>query len=346
MTNIASMKAVALKEYLPIDREDSLIDVELDRPSPQGRDILIRVQAVSINPVDVKVRSPKDRKEEQYRVIGWDASGIVEAVGEGVTLFQPGDEVYYAGSITRPGSNVQFQLVDERIVGHKPKNLDWAEAAALPLTTITAWEAIYDRLGVSKNPEDNAGKSILIIGAAGGVGSIATQLANLAGLTVIGTASRKDSADWALKHGAHHIITHYDDFASQIEKLGLEAPEYIFCLNSTDKHWDNIVKALAPQGNVCSIVETKGPVDLTKLQDKSGTFAWEFMFTRPMFETKDMAAQHELLNTVAKLVEDGKVVTTLTERLSPFNAANMREAHRRVESGSMIGKLVVEGFDN
>ncbi|GGN94199.1 zinc-binding alcohol dehydrogenase family protein [Saccharibacillus kuerlensis] len=345
MTNTVSMKAVALKEYLPIEHQDSLIDVELDRPSPQGRDLLVRIKAVSLNPVDVKIRAPKARKEEQPRVIGWDAAGIVEAVGEDVTLFRPGDEVYYAGSIKRSGSNAQFQLVDERIVGRKPKNLDWAEAAALPLTTITAWEAIYDRLGVSKNPDHNAGKSILIIGAAGGVGSMATQLANLAGLTVVGTASRKESADWALKHGAHHVITHYEDFVPQIKKLGLNAPEYILCLNSTDKHWDNMVEALAPQGIICSIVETEHPIELTMLKDKSGTFVWEFMFTRSMFETKDMIAQHELLDNIAELVEKGQVYTTLTDRLSPFNAANMREAHRRIESGSMIGKLVVEGFD-
>lgn len=344
MTYAAKMKAVALKEYLPIDREDSLFDTELDTPSPQGRDLLVRVKAVSINPVDTKVRAPKAGQEEQPRVLGWDAAGIVEAVGEGVTLFQPGDEVYYAGSITRSGSNAEFQLVDERIVGRKPNTLDWAEAAALPLTTLTAWEALYDRLRVSKNQEDNAGKNLLVIGAAGGVGSIATQLANLAGLTVIGTASRQESADWAREHGAHHVITHYEDFADQIQQLGLDAPEYILCLNSTDKHWDNMAKALAPQGTICSIVETNEAFDLNKLKNKSGTFVWELMFTRAMFETKDMIAQHESLNAAAKLVEEGKIVTTLTERLAPFHAANMREAHRRLESGSMIGKLVVEGF--
>lgn len=344
MTDAIKIKAVALKEYLPIDRENSLFDTELDMPSPKGRDLLIRIKAVSVNPVDVKVRAPKARIEEQPRVLGWDAAGIVEAVGEDVTLFQPGDEVYYAGSIVRSGSNAEFQLVDERIVGRKPSTLDWAEAAALPLTTLTAWEALHDRLRVSKNPTDNEGKSILIIGAAGGVGSIATQLASLAGLTVIGTASRQESADWAKEHGAHHIITHYEDFAEQIQQLGLDAPEYILCLNSTDKHWEGMAKALAPQGIICSIVETKEAFDLNKLKDKSGTFVWELMFTRAMFETKDMIAQHELLNDAAKLVDEGKLVTTLTERLSPFNAANMREAHRRLESGSMIGKLVVEGF--
>ncbi|WP_246281135.1 zinc-binding alcohol dehydrogenase family protein [Saccharibacillus qingshengii] len=344
MNPAVPMKAVALNEYLPIEREDSLIDVELDRPTPRGHDLLVRVKAVSVNPVDTKVRSPKARREEQPRVLGWDAAGIVEAVGEDVTLFQPGDDVYYAGSITRSGSNAEFQLVDERIVGRKPKTLDWAEAAALPLTTITAWEALHDRLRLSKNPEDNAGKSILVIGAAGGVGSIATQLANLAGLTVIGTASREESAAWARQHGAHHIITHHEDFADQIQRLGLEAPAYILCLNSTDKHWDNMAKALAPQGAICSIVETQEAFDLNKLKDKSGTFVWELMFTRAMFETPDMIAQHELLNEAAKLVEEGTLVTTLTERLAPFHAANMREAHRRLESGSMIGKLVVEGF--
>ncbi|OWA35954.1 NADPH:quinone reductase [Saccharibacillus sp. O16] len=344
MTQHHTMKAVALKEYLPIDHANSLLDVELPKPSPQGRDLLVRVKAVSVNPVDVKIRAPKERREEQPRVLGWDAAGIVEAVGEDVTLFQPGDEVYYAGSIKRPGSNSEFQLVDERIVGRKPHNLDWAEAAALPLTAITAWEALHDRLRIPQDPALNTGRTILIIGAAGGVGSIATQLANLAGLTVIGTASRQESADWARAHGAHEIISHYEDFAAQIAALGMEAPAYILCLNSTDKHWDNMANALAPQGAICSIVETEAPVELTRLKDKSGTFVWEFMFTRAMFETPDMIAQHELLNTIADRIEEGRITTTLTERLAPFEAATLREAHRKLESGSMIGKLVVEGF--
>lgn len=338
------MKAIGLYRYLPIEDEQSLLDIEVDQSAPEGHDLLVRVKAISVNPVDVKVRSPKKQEEKTPRILGWDAAGIVEQVGADCTLFKPGDKVYYAGSIARPGSNSEFQLVDERIVGHKPHSLDFGEAAALPLTTITAWEALFDRLEIAQTASKNRGKSILIIGAAGGVGSIATQLAKLAGLTVIGTASRPESTQWTREHGAEHTINHHQPFAPQLKELGFAAVDYIFCLNSTDRHWQNMVETIVPQGKICSIVETHGPIDLTALQSKSATFVWEFMFTRPVYQTPDMIEQHNLLDRVAKLVDEGVLKTTLTKRLSPINAANLRQAHAIVEKGSTIGKIVLENF--
>lgn len=247
-----TMKAVGLYKYLPVDHPESLIDVELEKPAPAGRDLLVRVKAISVNPVDVKVRAPKDRTETEPRVIGWDVAGVVEQTGPDCTLFQPGDEVYYAGSIVRAGGNSEFHLVDERIVGFKPATLDFAQAAALPLTSITAWEALFDRLGISSEQGGNPGRTLLIIGAAGGVGSIATQLAKYAGLMVIGTASRPESAKWVKELGADHVINHFEDFIPQLKAIGLESVDYIFCLNSTEKHWRNMAEAIAPQGKICS----------------------------------------------------------------------------------------------
>ncbi|AWB43303.1 zinc-binding alcohol dehydrogenase family protein [Paenibacillus sp. CAA11] len=339
------MKAVGLQKYLPIQEKDSLLDLTLEKPVPQGRDLLVRVKAVSVNPVDVKVRSPKDRVESAPKVLGWDVAGVVEEVGESVTLFRPGDEVYYAGSITRPGGNSEFHLVDERIVGYKPKSLDFAEAAALPLTAITAWESLFDRLGVSHDPAENAGKTVLIIGAAGGVGSIAVQIARRAGLTVIGTASRQESAEWAKSYGAQHIISHYKPFVPQLQEQGFSSVDYILCLNETDQHWEQMMEAIAPQGKICSIVETDTPLNLLPLKMKSAAFVWETMFTRAKYETADMIEQHHLLNKVAEWVDAGKLRTTLTKRLAPIHAETLRKAHELVETGAMIGKVVVERFE-
>jgi zinc-binding alcohol dehydrogenase family protein len=338
------MKAVGLYRYLPIDHPESLIDLELEKPTPTGRDLLVTVKAVSVNPVDTKVRSPGEQREHSLRILGWDASGIVEAVGSECTLFQPGDPVYYAGDITRRGSNSEYHLVDERIVGHKPASLDFAEAAALPLTSITAWEGLFDRLGFSKSPERNQGKHVLIIGAAGGVGSIATQLARWAGLTVIGSASRPESIQWAKGHGSDLVINHRQAFAPQLKQLGFETVETIFCLNTTEAHWGSMAEVIAPQGKICAIVPTSAPVDLNALQSKSITFVWELMYTRPIYQTTDLIEQHRLLNTVADLVDEGKLQTTLTQRLSPINAANLQKAHALLEEGSMIGKVVLEHF--
>ncbi|WP_425590550.1 zinc-binding alcohol dehydrogenase family protein [Fictibacillus enclensis] len=335
------MKAVGLYKYLPIDHPESLVDVEIDKPVPGKKDLLIKVKAVSVNPVDTKVRGPKDRVEQEPKILGWDVSGVVAETGSDVTMFKEGDEVYYAGSINRPGGNSEFHLVDERIAAHKPKTLSYEEAAAMPLTSLTAWEGLFDRLGISLQPEVNEGKSILIIGAAGGVGSIALQLAKWSGLTVIGTASRPETKGWAKKHGADYAISHYEDFLPQLKQLGLYEADYIFCLNSTDQHWERMMEAISPQGKVCSIVETSTPLNISLLQQKSVTFIMEFMFTRSLFETEDMIKQHEILSKMSKMFDDGKIIATLTETLRPFNAETMREAHSKLESGKTIGKVVV-----
>ena len=338
------MKAIGLYRYLPIENPESLVDITLAKPVPSEHDLLVHVKAISVNPVDVKVRAPKNQTETEPRIIGWDVAGVVEQIGPDCTLFNVGDEVYYAGSITRPGGNSEFHLVDERIVGHKPKTLDFAQAAALLLTSITAWEALFERLGVSHSANDNQRKRILIIGAAGGVGSIATQFAHLAGLTVIGTASRRESVQWAKAHGADYTIDHHKAFAPQLQQLGFAAVDYIFCLNSTAKHWSDMVEVSAPQGKICSIVEIREAVDLSALQGKSVTFAWESMFTRSSYQTADMIEQHNLLNQLALLIDAGKIQTTLTERLEPITAANLRAAHRKIESGQTIGKIVLANF--
>jgi zinc-binding alcohol dehydrogenase family protein len=341
---MATMKAVGLHRYLPIDNPESLLDLQIEKPSASGRDLLVRVKAVAVNPVDYKVRSPKEKVEENPKILGWDVAGIVEEVGPDCKLFKPGDEVYYAGDITRQGGNSEFHLVDERIVGEKPKSLSFAQAAALPLTTITAYEALFDRMNIRRKQSENQNKTLLIIGAAGGVGSIAIQLAKWAGLTVIGTASRPESIDWSKKQGADHTINHFKEFVPQLKQLGFETVHYILCLNTTDKHWINMTNAIAPQGKICSIVETKGPLDLTLLKNKSATFVWELMFTRSMFQTEDMIEQHKLLNEVADLVDSKIIKTTLTEHLSPINAENLRKAHTILETGKSIGKTVVENF--
>ena len=338
------MKAIGLTRYLPISDPQSLVDVELPQPVATGHDLLVRIEAIAVNPVDTKVRAPKDKVEDAPRVLGWDAAGTVAAVGPDVTLFRVGDPVYYAGSITRPGTNSEFHLVDERISGHKPATLDFAHAAALPLTAITAWEALFDRLGVSASGQD-AGRSVLIIGGAGGVGSIGIQLAKvLAGLTVIATASRPESEAWCRRLGADHTIDHRGDMPAQLRKLGFEHVDYILCFNDTDRHFAAMAEAIAPQGKICSIVENAGPLAVGALKSKSATFVWEFMFTRAMFGTPDMIEQHRLLNEVARLIDAGRLQTTLGENLGPINAANLRRAHALLEGGQTIGKLVMAGF--
>ena len=338
------MKAIALTRYLPIDDPESLQDVELPKPVASGFDLLVRIEAVSVNPVDTKVRSPKPQVEAQPKVLGYDAAGVVEAVGEHVTLFQPGDEVYYAGDITRPGSNAQFQLVDERLAGRKPTTLDFAEAAALPLTAITAWELLFDRMPFSIDAEGNQ-RSLLIIGGAGGVGSIATQLARHAGFTVIATASRAETIAWCKSMGAHHVIDHRQPLAPQLQALGFKQVDAVLNLADTDRYWEAIGEIIAPLGHVGLVVEPSG---LLKIGDpykaKSVGIHWEMMFARARFRTPDMIEQHRLLNRVSSLVDAGELRTTHGETLGPINAANLREAYRRLESGSSIGKLVLAGW--
>ncbi|EKS67658.1 MULTISPECIES: zinc-binding alcohol dehydrogenase family protein [Caballeronia] len=338
------MKAIGLTRYLPISNPESLIDIELDKPTPTGRDLLVKIEAIAVNPVDTKVRAPKDKVEETPRVLGWDAAGVVEAVGPDVTLFKAGDPVYYAGDITRQGANSEFHLIDERIVGAKPKSLDFTHAAALPLTTITAWEALFERLGVSAEGKD-AGKSVLIIGGAGGVGSIGIQLAKrVAKLQVIATASRPESAKWAEDLGADHIVNHFDDIPKQMKAIGFPEVDYVLIFNDTDKHFPAAADVIKPQGGIASIVENAQPVPVELLKAKSAAFHWEFMFTRAMFKTPDMIEQHKLLSEVARLIDAGTIRTTLGKNLGAINAANLREAHRLLEEGRTVGKLVLTGF--
>ena len=357
------MRGVGLHKYLPIDNPESLIDIEIPKPEPRPRDLVVQVKAVSVNPVDTKVRSPKDKIESAPRVLGWDAAGIVDGVGSAVTLFKPGDEVYYAGVITRPGCNSEYHAVDERSVGRKPRNLSFEEAAALPLTTITAWEALFDRMaiplavlepdstgevnvGVSPTVASafrrTSGHSILIVGGAGGVGSIAIQLAKqLAGMRVVATAARPESADWCRTLGADDVIDHRRPFAGEFKRVGLDEVDYIFCLNSTEQHMQNMADVIKPQGKLCLIVETKGPVNINLFQRKSAAICWEMMFTRPMFETGDMQAQHDLLNEVAGFIESGTLRTTKRKSFGKLNAENLRNAHRAIEKGDTIGKITL-----
>ena len=338
------MKAVALTRYLPIDDPHALLDVELDLPEPGSHDLRVRVEAVSVNPVDTKVRAPKAQVESTPRVLGYDAAGIVDAVGDAVTDFTVGDAVYYAGDITRSGSNAQFQLVDARIVARKPASLDFPGAAALPLTALTAWELLFERMPYAIDG-GGAGKTLLVIGGAGGVGSIAIQLARLAGFAVIATASRDETAAWCRTLGADHVIDHRQALAPQLQALGLDAVDAALNLADTDRYWDALGELLAPQGHVGLIVEPAGALKIgDPYKAKCIGIHWEFMFARARFKTADMGEQGRILARVAELVDAGKLRGTLTETLSPISAETMREAHRRLESGRTIGKLAVSGW--
>jgi len=310
----------------------ALTDIELPRPSPAGHDLLVKVEAVSVNPVDTKQRKAGSAAP---RVLGWDAAGTVEAAGPDVTLFKRGDAVYYAGDVTRPGCDSEFHLVDERIVGRKPKTLDFAQAAAIPLTAITAWESFFDRMKVQK------GRSILIIGGAGGVGSIAIQIAKVAGLSVIATASRPETVAWCKALGADEVVNHRQNLVGQVKN----PVDYIANFSGElDSHWPAMAELVAPQGAVLAIVGNTKPIAMDVVRSKSATVCWELMFTRPRFKTPDMIEQHKLLNQVADWLDAGKLRGTLKETLSPINAANLRKAHQRLESGTMIGKLVLQGW--
>ncbi|MEH6437045.1 zinc-binding alcohol dehydrogenase family protein [Massilia sp. DD77] len=332
------MKAIVYTQHgLPITDPNALQDIDLPMPLAGPNDLLVEVRAVAVNPVDTKLR--RGVAVTEPRVLGWDASGIVRAVGSEVTLFAPGDDVFYAGSLTRPGSYSQFQVVDERIVGRKPANLDFAQAAALPLTSITAWELLFDRLKVAEGGGE--GKSLLIIGAGGGVGSILTQLARrLTRLTVIGSASRDVTRQWVRELGAHHTIDHTRPMGPQLAALGLEAVDIVISLTHTDQHYPDIVEMLAPQGQF-ALIDDPATLDAMPLKRKSISLHWELMFTRSMFQTPDMIRQHELLERVARMVEQGELKTTLSEHFGAVDAANMRRAHALVESGKAHGKIVL-----
>jgi len=316
--------------------DHTFADVELPKPAPSGRDLLVKVEAVSVNPVDTKQRKTKTSGSH---VLGWDVAGTVESIGKDVTLFKPGDAVYYAGDVTRPGANSEFHLVDERIVGRKPKKLDFAQAAAMPLTSITAWEAFHDRMKVQP------GKSILIIGGAGGVGSIGIQLAKISNLTVIATASRPQSIAWVKELGADHVIDHRKPLPPQIAALGLKHVDYIANFSGElDAYWEAMAELVAPQGALVAIVGNTKPLPMDVVRSKSATVCWELMFTRLRFQTPDMIEQHRLLNKVGEWLDAGKLRGTLKETLSPINGANLKKAHEKLESGTMIGKLVLKGW--
>jgi len=336
------MRAVGYKRSLPIDQIEALIDLEIDKPAPQKRDLLVQVKAVSVNPVDTKVRKRAEPPGGEAKILGFDATGVVAAVGPDVTLFKAGDEVWYAGSIIRPGTNSEFHLVDERIVGHKPKSLDFAAAAALPLTSITAWEMLFDRFAIAQGGGE--GKSLLIVGGAGGVGSIAIQLARmLTRLSVIATASRPVTRDWCKKLGAHHVVDHSKPMGEQLKGIGHRFVDYIFGVTESGQHFDTICDVIAPQGRFGLIDDPKS-LDVAKLKGKSASLHWEAMFTRSTFQTADMDAQHRLLNEVATMVDKGTIRTTVAENFGKINAANLRRAHAQVESGTTRGKIVLEGF--
>lgn len=331
-----SVKAIA------VNPENPAVFIEISQPMPQPgeHDLLVEVKAVSINPVDTKVHAGIARNGlKDPRILGWDASGIVKSVGTSVTGFKPGDEVWYAGDITRPGSNTTHQLIDARIVGHKPASLNWAAAAALPLTALTAWEGLFERLNIQDGGQD---KTLLIIGGAGGVGSLAIPFAkHNSKVKVIATASRGDSAQWCLDRGADMVVN-YRDLKGELAKQGITFVDYIFILNDTDGHWDAVSDLIAPQGHICTIVENEHPLDQSKLKSKSAALHWEFMYTRSMYQTADMARQGEILNEVAKLVDNGVVESSLSETLRGLSVESISEAHRKVLDGHMRGKVVVE----
>lgn len=351
------MKAIAYTRPLDINARDALVDVDLPVPQASGRDLLVKVRAISVNPVDTKIRASVAPDHGEYKVLGWDAVGEVVAVGDGVSLFEVGDSVWYAGDLTRPGSNAEYQLVDERIVGKKPMSLSDIEAAAMPLTAITAWELLFDRLGFAAQLPTgvtsytdgfmDTGKAarILVVGAAGGVGSILVQLAKkLTGATVIGTASRAKSEKWVKELGADHVINHHQPMLSQLQALGIEQVTHVISLTHTGEHFDQLVEVLAPQGKLALIDDPKEGVDILELKTKSISLHWEFMYTRSMFGTGDMQKQHDLLTALSQLVDGGVVQSTLGEHYGAINAENLIRAHKQIESNRSVGKIVLEGF--
>jgi len=332
------MKAVGYRKSLPIEDPAALEDIEVEDPVPGPRDLLVAVEAVSVNPVDYKVRL-RAEPESGYKILGFDAAGTVRAVGEDVRRFAPGDKVFYAGDIGRPGTNAALHLVDERIVGPKPESLGMADAAALPLTAITAWELLFDCFDLRDG--EGRGDVLLVIGGAGGVGSILIQLAKcLTGLTVVATASRPETEAWCRRMGADHVIDHRQSLPAQTKDLGL-APRYVAALTQTRQHYSAIAELIRPRGEI-AMIDDPGSLDIQKLKNKALSFHWEFMFTRPMFATADMAVQHDLLARVSSLVDAGRLTTTATDNLGPMTATSLREAHRRQESGACIGKTVLE----
>ena len=336
------MKAVGFKTSLPIAAANSFIDFETEKPTPQGHELLVKINAIAINPVDYKIRqnAAKDTELAEPKIIGWDACGVVEAVGNEVSLFKVGDEVYYAGDITKPGCNAEYQVIDERIVGRKPKTLSNEEAAAMPLTTLTAWEILFDRIRISA--EKDTGKTLLIIAGAGGVGSIAIQLAKkIAGLKVIATASRPESIEWCKRMGADLVVNH-KNLTAEVRNAGYHYVDFIVDFVDANAYWDEMVELIKPQGHIASITGSATPIALNKLKTKSASFSWEFMYTRSAFQTEDMIEQHHILNKVANLIDEGVLVHTLTQTLTGLSAKTLKQAHEQLESGTTIGKLAIK----
>ena len=336
------MKAIAFKQSLPITEKNSFIEIETEKPNPIGFDLLVKVSAISVNPVDFKIRenAAKDTILETPKIIGWDAAGTVEAVGDKTSRCKVGDEVYYAGDLTRSGSNAEYQLIDERIVGYKPKSLTIAEAAAIPLTGLTAWESLFDRIKV--NPETDSGKTVLILAGAGGVGSIAIQIAKkVGGLTVIATASRPESENWCKDLGADFVVNHHD-LKTELDKIGHSQVDYILDFVDLEGYWETAAEIIKPQGHIVSITGSSKPLNLDLLKVKSVSFSWELMYTRSMFATDDIDRQHQILNEISDLLDAGKLKTTLTTTLEGFTVENLKKAHQMQESGKTIGKTVIQ----
>lgn len=335
------MKAIGYKKNLPVDAPDALVAFDMPKPSAQGRNLLVKVEAVSVNPVDTKVRRGIPPDGDSYKVLGWDAAGVVEAVGDEVTLFAPGDKVWYAGAIDRPGSNAEYQLVDERIVSRMPKSLSFPQAAAMPLTSITAWEMLFDRFGC----QPAATGTLLVIGGAGGVGSMMIQLAkSLTELTIIATASRPETREWVTELGADHVIDHHGSMVDQLAQKGINGVNYVASLTNTADHLATIADLIAPQGKL-GVIDDPDQLDIKPFKRKSVSVHWEFMFTRPVFQTEDMIEQHKLLAKVADLVDTFSLKSTLAAEFGAINAANLVRAHALLESGKSKGKIVLAGFE-
>ncbi|MEP3210429.1 MAG: zinc-binding alcohol dehydrogenase family protein [Maribacter sp.] len=336
------MKAIGFKQSLPISNPQSFIEFQTEKPTPKGHDLLVKIAAISVNPVDYKIRQrvAKDTVLDTPKIIGWDASGTVEAVGDQTSRFKVGDQVYYAGDLTRNGCNSEYQLIDERIVGMKPKSLTDAEAAVMPLTTLTAWESLFDRIKI--DPQKDKGKTVLILAGAGGVGSIAIQLAKkMADLTVIATASRPESANWCKYLGADFVVNHYE-LKAELAKIGHAEVNYILDFVDLEGYWEMAAEIIKPQGHIVSITGSNSPLNLNVLKNKSVTFSYEFMYTRSMFTTEDIEKQHQILNQVADMLDAGSLKTTLTTSLDGFTVDNLKKAHAMQESGRTIGKTAIQ----
>ena len=335
------MKAIGYSDAGAISAENALVEFETESPQPAANDLLVEVRGVSVNPVDVKLRVSA-QPESDFRILGFDAAGVVQAVGSKVTRFRPGDEVFYAGDITRPGTNAQFHLVDERIVGRKPSSLGFAEAAGMPLTSITAWEILFDSLGLKEG--EGTGESLLVIGGAGGVGSILIQLAKrLTGLTVIATASRENTKAWVEKMGVDHVVNHRNPLEAEMKTLGI-TPRYVAALTNTQQHFASIRELIKPRGHI-ALIDDPDSLNIVSLKSKALSVSWEFMFARPMFQTDDMDVQHRLLNKVSALLDDGTLISTVNHDGGVLNVENLRAAHKLQESGKAIGKTVLNGID-